>query len=130
MIDAAALALLPDGALVVNAARGGIVNEADLLAALESGHIAGAAIDVFETEPLQEANPLRRHPRVIATPHIAANTPNGAVAMATGAADCIIAVLAGRQPKLEGAIVSLGREDAVGSWRSRLAPAVRRRRKK
>ena len=108
MIDAAMLALLPDGALVVNAARGGIVNEADLLAAIEAGHVAGAAIDVFETEPLPDENPLRRHPKVIATPHIAANTPNGAAAMAMGAADCIISVLAGRQPKLEGAIVSLG----------------------
>lgn len=108
MIDAAALAMLPQGALVVNAARGGIVDEADLLAALEAGHIAGAAIDVFETEPLPEASPLRRHPRVLATPHIAANTPNGAAAMATGAADCIISVLAGRQPRLAGAIVSLG----------------------
>ena len=108
MIDTAALALLPEGALVVNAARGGIVNEADLLAALETGHIAAAAIDVFETEPLPDVHPLRRNPRVLATPHIAANTPNGAAAMATGAADCIISVLAGRKPKLEGAIVSLG----------------------
>ncbi len=108
MIDGAALAMLPQGALVVNAARGGIVAEAALLAALEDGHLAGAAIDVFETEPLPESNPLRRHPQVIATPHIAANTPNGAAAMATGAADCIISLLAGRQPRLAGAIVSLG----------------------
>lgn len=108
MIDAAMLQKLPAGALVINAARGGIVSEADLLAALEAGHIAGAAIDVFETEPLPEASPLRRHPHVVATPHIAANTPSGAAAMATGAADCIIAVLAGRKPKLEGAIVFLG----------------------
>lgn len=108
MIDSAALALLPRGALLVNAARGGIVREADLLAALDTGHLGGAAIDVFETEPLPDASPLRRHPKVIATPHIAANTPNGAAAMATRAADCIIAVLAGRRPKLPGAIVSVG----------------------
>ena len=115
MIDAAMLKLLPAGALVVNAARGGIVNETDLLASLEAGHVAGAAIDVFETEPLPDANPLRRHPHVIATPHIAANTPNGAAAMATGAADCIISVLAGRKPKLEGAIVSLGGKTPISA---------------
>jgi D-3-phosphoglycerate dehydrogenase len=84
------------------------VDEAALLDAIESGHVAGAAIDVFATEPLQESNPLRRHPKVIATPHIAANTPKGAVGMATGAADCIISVLAGREPSLPGAIVTLG----------------------
>lgn len=115
MIDAACLAALPRGALVVNAARGGIVRETDLLAALESGHIAGAAIDVFETEPLPTDSALRRHPKVIATPHIAANTPNGAAAMATGAADCIISVLAGRTPKLEGAIVSSGAKTAAAA---------------
>jgi D-3-phosphoglycerate dehydrogenase len=108
MIGADELAALPKGALLVNAARGGIVDEAALLAALESGQLAGAAIDVFETEPLPDSNALRRHPKVIATPHIAANTPRGAVAMATGAADCIIQVLAGREPALKGAIVSLG----------------------
>ena len=108
MIGAKELAALPEGALLVNAARGGIVDEAALLAAIEAGHVAGAAIDVFGTEPLPRDNALRRHPRVIATPHIAANTPNGAAAMATGAADCIIAVLAGRPPKLAGAVVSLG----------------------
>ncbi|WP_247896724.1 NAD(P)-dependent oxidoreductase [Azospirillum argentinense] len=77
MIGAAEFARLPKGALLVNAARGGIVNEAALLEALDSGHIAGAGIDVFETEPLPHESALRRHPKVIATPHIAANTPRG-----------------------------------------------------
>ncbi len=108
MIGAAELALLPAGALLVNAARGGIVAEDALLDALDRGHLAGAAIDVFETEPLPIDSRLRRHERVIATPHIAANTPNGAAAMATGAADCIIAVLAGRLPRLANAIVAEG----------------------
>ncbi|CAO3440852.1 NAD(P)-dependent oxidoreductase [Azospirillum endophyticum] len=108
MIGAAELARLPKGALLVNAARGGIVNETALLEALDSGHIAGAGIDVFETEPLPQESALRRHPKVVATPHIAANTPRGAVGMAAGAADCIIQVLAGREPALKGAIVTLG----------------------
>lgn len=115
MIGAAELALLPDGALLVNAARGGIVDEAALLAALESGQVAGAAIDVFETEPLPDGSVLRRHPKVIATPHIAANTPRGAVAMAMGAADCIIQVLAGREPALDGAIVFLGEKTPLAA---------------
>ena len=108
LVGAAELALLPEGALLVNAARGGIVDEAALLAAIEGGHVAGAAIDVFATEPLPEDSPLRRHPRVIATPHIAANTPLGALGMATGAADCIIKTLSGREPALQGAVVALG----------------------
>lgn len=108
MIGAAELARLPQGALFINAARGGIVDEAALLVALESGHIGGAAIDVFATEPLPKESVLRRHPKVIATPHIAANTPRGAVAMASAAADCIVSVLAGRAPAIERAIVTLG----------------------
>lgn len=108
LIDARALALLPKGAFVINAARGGILREADLAAALETGQVAGAGLDVFETEPLPDESLLRRHPRVIATPHIAANTPRGGAAMAIGAAECIVAVLAGRAPALEGAIVTLG----------------------
>lgn len=116
MIGAAELARLPRGALLVNAARGGIVDEAALLEVLDSGHVAGAGIDVFATEPLPLDSAVRRHPKVIATPHIAANTPRGAVGMATGAADCIIQVLAGRKPALKGAIVTQGEKTplAVG----------------
>ncbi|WP_395455580.1 hydroxyacid dehydrogenase [Azospirillum melinis] len=115
MIGAAELALLPQGALLVNAARGGIVNEAALVEALDSGHLAGAGVDVFETEPLPQDSRLRNHPKVIATPHIAANTPRGAVGMATGAADGIIQVLAGRLPALKGAIVTLGEKTPLAA---------------
>jgi D-3-phosphoglycerate dehydrogenase len=108
MIGAGELALLPRGAILVHTARGGIVDEAALLAALDSGHIAWAGVDVFEKEPLDVASPLRRHPRVLPTPHLAANTPRGAVGMSTGAAESIVAVLAGRLPALEGAVVVPG----------------------
>jgi glyoxylate/hydroxypyruvate reductase A len=59
---------------VINAARGGHVVDADLIAALDSGHLAGATLDVFETEPLPAAHPFWRHPRVLVTPHIASVT--------------------------------------------------------
>ena len=108
MIGAAEFALLPRGAILVHTARGGIVDEAALLAALESGHLAWAGVDVFAAEPLDAASPLRNHPRVLPTPHLAANTPRGAVGMSTGAAEGIVAVLAGRPPALEGAVVVRG----------------------
>lgn len=70
MIDAKRLALLPPGALLVNMARGPLVVEEDLVAALESGHLAGAALDVTEPEPLPPASRLWEMPGVIITPHV------------------------------------------------------------
>lgn len=95
MIDAAALAAMPAGSFVVNTARGGLVDEVALLAALERGHIAGAALDVFETEPPPASHPLRSHPRMIVTAHMAGTTPRSLVAMGVMAAECIAAVLTG-----------------------------------
>ncbi len=74
LIGADELARMPRGAFVLNCSRGGIVDEAALLAALDSGQIAGAGIDVFEPEPPPFPNALIEHPRVVATPHIAAST--------------------------------------------------------
>jgi glyoxylate/hydroxypyruvate reductase A len=74
ILNAKTFAMLPDGAYVINVARGGHLVEADIIAAINSGHIAGATLDVFETEPLPETSPLWRHPKVIVTPHIAAIT--------------------------------------------------------
>jgi D-3-phosphoglycerate dehydrogenase len=108
MIGAAELAALPRGAILVHTARGGIVDQAALLAALDSGHIAWAGLDVFEQEPLEPDSALRTHPRMLPTPHLAANTPLGALGMSTGAAESIVAVLAGRLPALPGAVVIPG----------------------
>ena len=67
-------AALPAGAHVVNIARGEVVAEADLIAALRSGHIAGAYLDVFEREPLDPASPLWDIPNVMISPHTASHT--------------------------------------------------------
>ncbi len=73
ILDKEALAQTKPGVRIVNCARGGLVNEADLKAALESGHVAGAALDVFTSEPAKD-NPLFGMEQVIATPHIGAST--------------------------------------------------------
>lgn len=77
IIDARLLADLASGSYVINLARGGHVVEPDLLAALDSGHVAGAMLDVFEEEPLPEAHPFWTHPAVVVTQHIAAVTQAG-----------------------------------------------------
>jgi D-3-phosphoglycerate dehydrogenase len=74
LLDAAALRALPPGAVVVNAARGGIVDETALLALLDEGRLAGAALDVYDTEPLPDGSPLRDHERVLLSPHVAGAT--------------------------------------------------------
>ena len=71
ILDAETFGSLPHGAFVINAARGAHLVEADLLAALDSGHLGGATLDVFHTEPLPPDNPLWRHPKVLITPHVA-----------------------------------------------------------
>ena len=73
MIGPAQLARMPRGAILVNTARGGLVDEAALLASLESGALSGAALDVFADEP-PKGLPLLSHPRVVLTPHIGAAT--------------------------------------------------------
>src|SRR5947208_5720179 len=74
MINAAAFAMMKKGVRVLNCARGGIINEKDLCDAIQSGQVAGAALDVYETEPLPKEFPLRDLPQVIMTPHLGAST--------------------------------------------------------
>ncbi|HLW49037.1 MAG TPA: D-2-hydroxyacid dehydrogenase [bacterium] len=75
LIGARELALLPRGAFVVNVGRGGIVDEAALADAVESGRLGGAGLDVFEEEPLPPSSPLWRLPGVIITPHVGGSFP-------------------------------------------------------
>jgi D-3-phosphoglycerate dehydrogenase len=74
MIGDAELALMPEGAVLVNAARGGLVDEEALARALEDGHLGGAAVDVYQDEPLPDDHPLRTAPDVVMTPHLGAAT--------------------------------------------------------
>lgn len=94
MLDAAAFSKMKTGVYLVDAARGGIVDEEALLAALESGKVAGAALDVFAAEPPGES-PLVNHPRVICTPHIGAQTQEAQARAGYDIATEIIAALKG-----------------------------------
>jgi glyoxylate/hydroxypyruvate reductase A len=74
VIDARALALMPEGSVIVNPGRGALIDDAALLASLDSGHTGHATLDVFRTEPLPADHPFWGHPRVTVTPHIASET--------------------------------------------------------
>jgi D-3-phosphoglycerate dehydrogenase len=89
------LALLPAGAFVVNAARGGILDEVALLAGLASGGLAGAALDVYATEPLPADSPLRDNDRILLSPHAAATTNEANGRLIAGVIDNIRAAVNG-----------------------------------
>jgi D-3-phosphoglycerate dehydrogenase len=90
LLGAPQLALLKRGARLINCARGGIVNEAALVAALTSGHLAGAALDVFAQEPLPADSPLLHLPNVVLTPHLGASTVEAQESVAREAAQLLI----------------------------------------
>lgn len=98
LIGAREFALMKPGAIFVNGARGAIVQEDALLAALDSGRLRAAGLDVFATEPLPLDSPLRSHPKVTALPHIGSATHETRHRMAVLATDNLLAALAGRTP--------------------------------
>jgi len=112
------IARLRQGAIVANLARGGIVDDAALQAALESGHLRGAALDVFATEPPAAEHPLRAMPNVILTPHIGASTAEGqrnvAVDVCAAVRDALLTNELGR---------SMNVASVEGQWRE-LQPAM------
>lgn len=89
LLDKKAFAQMKDGVMVVNCARGGIVNENDLLEAIEAGKVAGAALDVFDTEPPGD-HPLLKLDRVICTPHLGASTREAQKNVAVAVAEQVI----------------------------------------
>jgi D-3-phosphoglycerate dehydrogenase len=99
LIDAEALARMRPGAFLVNTARGELVVEEDLVAALDSGALAGAALDSLRTEPPDPGHPLLACDDVILTPHAGAQTDAARVAMALAATEDLLTVLAGGTPR-------------------------------
>ncbi|MFV1977547.1 MAG: phosphoglycerate dehydrogenase, partial [Candidatus Scalindua sp.] len=89
LINKKTIETMKTGVYILNCARGGIVNESDLIEGLNSGKIAGAAIDVFEEEPPPKDNPLLKHERVICTPHLGASTEEAQVNVAVQVAEQI-----------------------------------------
>lgn len=96
LVDAELLRLLKPGAHLVNCARGSLVDHDALLDALDRGHLAGAALDVTDPEPLPVGHPLLGHERVIVTPHVASSTAAGRRRLYEHAIDNALAVLDGR----------------------------------
>lgn len=96
LINAQALALMPAGSYIINTSRGGLIDEAALLQALESGQIAGAGLDTFEQEPPAERNPLASSNRVILTPHVAGVTEEAGTRVGVLAVSGIVDFLAGK----------------------------------
>jgi len=96
MIGAAELARMKQGVRIVNVARGGLIDEAALASALKSGHVGGAAIDVYSTEPVASDNPLLGLPNVIHTPHLGASTEEAQINVAIDIAEQIVDVLGGK----------------------------------
>jgi C-terminal binding protein len=97
LIDAPALAALRPGAILINTARGPVVDQPALLDALDSGHLHAAGLDVFEQEPLADER-LRNHPRVLLSPHSAFYSREGFVELRTKAAQEVARVLDGQPP--------------------------------
>ncbi|MFC0338874.1 hydroxyacid dehydrogenase [Kushneria avicenniae] len=96
LLNAKTLALMPENSYVVNTSRGGLIDEKALMAALESGHIAGAGLDTFEREPPEGINPLAASERVILTPHIAGVTEEAGTRVGVLAVSGIVDFIAGK----------------------------------
>jgi D-3-phosphoglycerate dehydrogenase len=96
LIGASELATLPRGAVLINTARGEVVDEPALIESLRTGHLFAAGLDTTAEEPISADKPLVTLPNVVLTPHVGGSTPGALAAMALGAAENVIAFLEGR----------------------------------
>ncbi len=112
MFNREVFAKMKRGSVLINTARGRLVVEADLIAALQQGHLAGAGLDVFEKEPAGTDNPLFALKNVVVSPHIAGADKLSQENMAIEAAECIVKLHRGEWPS--GAVVNDELRDA---WR-------------
>ena len=94
LLNAQTLAKCKRGVIVVNTARGGLIDEGDLLAALQSGQVGSAGLDSFAVEPMTAGHPFQGQPRIVLSPHIGGVTSDAYVNMGVGAANNLLAVLA------------------------------------
>jgi phosphoglycerate dehydrogenase-like enzyme len=99
MVDQSFFARMRPGSYLINTARGELIVEADLLAALDSGHLRGVALDTLAEEPPSPDNQLLDREDVILTPHIGAHTVEATVAMGRAAMEDCLAVLSGQPPR-------------------------------
>jgi D-3-phosphoglycerate dehydrogenase / 2-oxoglutarate reductase len=112
LLSAARIRRMRPGAFLVNCARGGLLDNQALLEALDEGRLAGAGIDVFDAEPVSPEDPLPRHPRVVATPHLGASTVEAQANVASQVAEEVLAVLEGRPAQFAVNAPSLRPEEA------------------
>jgi D-3-phosphoglycerate dehydrogenase len=111
LVDQAFLERMGEGSFLINASRGGVIDETALALALSGGRLAGAAIDVFETEPLAADSPLRQAPNTVLTPHLGASTREAQVGVAREVA------LAVKSALLEGDIRGAVNADRLATVR-------------
>lgn len=119
LLNAERLGLMQPSAFLINCARGGLVDDAALIDALDADRLAGAGIDVFAREPVAPDDPLPRHPKIVATPHLGASTVEAQVNVAAQVAVEVLAVLQGKPTQFAVNAPSLRPEDAEA-----LAPYV------
>ena len=114
LVGAAEMAKMKPGAMLINCARGGVVDEDALIAALDSGHLAGAAVDVFVREPPEDRR-LAEHPKTVTTPHIGAQTREAQERIAVETVRMLLAALDG---SLEVTAVNLPFRATYRAWRA------------
>lgn len=118
IVDEAAIARMKPGSQLVNIGRGGCVDEVALLAALDDGRLSGAALDVWQVEPLPVDDPLRHHPRVIATGHVIGHSQELYANMPGVAAENVLRGLRGVEP------LYVRNPEALSAWHRRIAGLV------
>ena len=116
LLNAERLATMKRGAILVNTARGGIIDEAALVAAMKRGHLAKVALDVFETEPLPANSPLRDLPDAVLTPHMVGQTVESEQTLIAAAVENMVRPMEGRPP------LYVRNPEVLAGWQARWSP--------